>query len=413
MDKLVSFIISVLLIIAVLCFLMASPILFAQQESQTQDQEFNLVIEDIRCRGNESTDCSFITKKFYQNIGEIVNPNEIADARLRLGTLQQFKNIRIVLEKGSRRGHVNVVFIVDEADQIQYLVTSGYSNINRNRYDGDSFTVSTGITNFNFLGSGKELRFQLTHNLENNERTNLLSNPPLQDRLIFSDSELKDYSARLSYYDPHLLDSASYYFSADLSYHKTDHRSTNREIVENEEFTFGSGADLNEDAWFISLGRRFGSHSFVEVHTGSVDGRGSTNSYAYGWDSRDDLVFPTQGTTFSIRAHDVTNNALRSLNFKFSQHLSLNDDWVLGYELFDSVINQQFKSHTKNALSSASINLTNFTTRDSKNGYYTGWRYRLFSQLHGPEDNYASAGVSYIYQTDKLLMSFSLNYDFD
>ncbi|PAJ74599.1 hypothetical protein CJF42_09775 [Pseudoalteromonas sp. NBT06-2] len=48
-----------------------------------------LIIDDIKCTGNSTTDCDFITKKYYQKVGDVLNPDEIEDAKLRLGTLIQ------------------------------------------------------------------------------------------------------------------------------------------------------------------------------------------------------------------------------------------------------------------------------------------------------------------------------------
>ncbi|MFT4925874.1 MAG: hypothetical protein ACI8WB_001969, partial [Phenylobacterium sp.] len=84
------------------------------------------IIDDIVCEGNNTTDCDFITKKYYQHVGDVLDPNEIADARLRLGTLFQFKNVSTRLKKGAERGHVVVVFAVSEASNIQYDLGLGY-----------------------------------------------------------------------------------------------------------------------------------------------------------------------------------------------------------------------------------------------------------------------------------------------
>ena len=68
-------------------------------ESSTSSTQAVLIIDDIICQGNENTDCDFITKKYYQKIGQVLDADEIADAQLRLGTLIQFKYISIHLEK--------------------------------------------------------------------------------------------------------------------------------------------------------------------------------------------------------------------------------------------------------------------------------------------------------------------------
>ncbi|OUS24697.1 hypothetical protein A9Q98_13310 [Thalassotalea sp. 42_200_T64] len=172
------------------------------RNSKTKD----LIIDDIICSGNKDTDCEFIVKKYYQAIGDVLDTNEIADARLRLGTLFQLTDTDVYLEKGKQRDHVIVVFAVQEASNIQYEVSSGFqfSDFNENDYvydcighsadyqrhyyqdspngitdtrqidseykdcdsqaDLSSFYVTSKVTDFNFLGTGKELSFFLSYN---------------------------------------------------------------------------------------------------------------------------------------------------------------------------------------------------------------------------------------------------------
>jgi len=142
-----------------------------------------LIIDDIKCTGNSTTDCDFITRKYYQKVGDVLNPDEIEDAKLRLGTLIQFKSTRIHLEKGSQRDYVVVVFDITEASNIQYDVgyryekkkerekhgSCAYSSIDRagiclsgNRINDSAGHIWAGkITDFNFLGQGKELSFSI------------------------------------------------------------------------------------------------------------------------------------------------------------------------------------------------------------------------------------------------------------
>ena len=195
-----------------------TPALFAL-ETDEQTSTYHLIIDDIVCRGNEDTDCDFITKKYFQKVGDIVDPGEIADARLRLGTLQQFRDIRIILEKGRERGHVKVVFIVDEANQIQYNITTNFLSRDTQDLDTDRFGLSTGITNFNFLGKGKHLSLGI--NVSKSQLEQVL---PDNFNILTGEfnssyeSDTSDQSISLSYYDPHLLDSKKYYLQTFISY---------------------------------------------------------------------------------------------------------------------------------------------------------------------------------------------------
>lgn len=177
---------SLLRILFVILFsLSVMPFFATAQVTSTQPI---LIIDDIICQGNENTECDFITKKYYQQIGQVLDADEIADARLRLGTLIQFKAVNIHLEKGSQRNHVVVVFDVNEASNIQYELGAnyGYSESNNfyNRcvynlenedeihfgtcednakYNGAG--LSAKVTNFNFLGTGKELSLSIDNGI--------------------------------------------------------------------------------------------------------------------------------------------------------------------------------------------------------------------------------------------------------
>ncbi|NQZ12483.1 MAG: hypothetical protein HRT35_35465, partial [Algicola sp.] len=89
-------------------------------ETVTYEDNPKWVIDGITCEGNKNTECDFITKKYYQQIGDVLDAEEIADAKLRLGTMIQFKTVNTRLAKGKERGHVVVVFEVSEANHIQY-----------------------------------------------------------------------------------------------------------------------------------------------------------------------------------------------------------------------------------------------------------------------------------------------------
>ena len=75
-----------------------------------------LIIEDFSCRGNAATSCDFILGHVYLAPGDVVDEEELGNARLRLASLPSFHSVQIYLEKGSARGRVRVVIEVTEAD---------------------------------------------------------------------------------------------------------------------------------------------------------------------------------------------------------------------------------------------------------------------------------------------------------
>ena len=53
------------------------------------------IIEKIICQGNERTKCDFITEKYFQKEGDILDQETLSEAKLRLSSLRQFKKINI------------------------------------------------------------------------------------------------------------------------------------------------------------------------------------------------------------------------------------------------------------------------------------------------------------------------------
>jgi outer membrane protein assembly factor BamA len=58
-----------------------------------------LVIEDLQCRGNTTTSCSFILGQVYLLPGERIDEEEIRNAKLRLSSLSNFRAVDIYLDR--------------------------------------------------------------------------------------------------------------------------------------------------------------------------------------------------------------------------------------------------------------------------------------------------------------------------
>jgi outer membrane protein assembly factor BamA len=68
----------------------------------------NLVIDNIICSGNVTTDCKIIGRELYLEPGQKISEVEITNARIRLSLLGLFDAVNIQLKKGQERGHVVV-----------------------------------------------------------------------------------------------------------------------------------------------------------------------------------------------------------------------------------------------------------------------------------------------------------------
>ena len=380
--------------------LLVAPQVLAQKATISDHTSYKLIIDELLCRGNENTQCEFITKKFYQGVGDHVDPEEIADARLRLGTLQQFKNVSIVLEKAQQRGHVNVVFVVDEAQHVQYSLGTSYSGHNIGHSRGDNFGQSAGVTDFNFLGSGKELSFNVSGFYA--DSTNF----------SYFDNNSHGYTARLSYYDPHLLNSVDYFLSANTSYNSIENSNGNLTLIDNKGIEISNERSYANSFYSVALGRRFFSHSYVSSGIFDSSADSDTSLFvAYGWNSTDDKLFATQGSEFRSQLTTSLNGDSASLSLRYQQNISLNEDYVFGYELSDSIYlkHDVFRENQFNP--QMKISLSDIDSSQGVSGKYTGWRYQISAPLRRFETNTLNFGISYIYQTDALIMSFSLNYN--
>jgi outer membrane protein assembly factor BamA len=260
------------------------------------DPDTGLVVQDIQCRGNISTACSFIRGHLYLAVGGKVDEGEVEDAKLRLSALPNFKSVDIHLEKGAQKGRVIVVIDVAEASPFTLSTVLGTSL----RDGAHVQTVAARFGDHNLWGTGKAL-----------------------DLLVVGDIALsnsaKDYATRLEYFDPQLLGSKRYFVDTGLFYSRTAVDS----FFGN---SFNSGGNGGVD---VSFGRRFGSFSYAtvgyrylfnsEADSGylnptsrhkylAFDGNLTTLTESssrvllltYGRNSEDDAAFPTRGWMFHL-----------------------------------------------------------------------------------------------------------------
>jgi len=411
-----------------ICLLLSSSV-FANNIA-TKDNFNPLIVDGLVCRGNDATKCSFITKKYYQNVGDLVDPDEIADARLRLGTLQQFRSVSIVLEKASQRGRVNVVFIVNEANNIQFRLNGRYSHSDRSLVKDNIFGLNAGVTNFNFLGSGKQLSFDVSGSYVNTSYDQNVS-------AYFGDeSNSKNNNLRLEYYDPHLLGSVNYYFVAGLLLSQTK-----REEAMVREGTDNNVANNDFESYHynLSFGRRFGAHSYAAVNVAGAKFKGDIASITdssfspafsleYGWDSRDDLIFPTEGSSFSVllnesvfegdtTVNDANGNSFiienrKNVSVKYSDNIGLSSNLIFNYGIEGQVDVNKLDELDRQPFPTISFGLANIDSTHSTEGQYQGWKYGLSLPINTNDLNiqHPSFSVEYIYQTDALIVNLSLSY---
>lgn len=414
----------------------------------------SLVIDNIVCEGNESTDCDFITKKYYQQSGEILDPNEVADARLRLGTLIQFRQVDIRLEKGHKRGHVIVVFDVTEASNIQYEWATGlqyssddyhycrqvyrwreqpFEQCSQNSITESSFDFNGTVTDFNFLGSGK--RLSVNFNTVGGKReieedsTFFGEQPEYYASYSSLDSDYYSLGLSLDYYDPHLFGSSVYYGRARISYGRAEGNSeTSATLPEQGVYERRYKYTDVSIPYQLEFGRRFASHSFVsfDINKFSVkgDGRAPTNvifGLNYGWDSRDDILFATQGSVFNSRYFHRGPDSNYGISLEYTRYHSLWHNKVLSWGLHSSHSKNQTQYYnTPTSLADkttarygGSLRFTSITDIDAYEGTYSGWHVDLaVTQMNDTPSGIPNLPLTldfgYTYQTSSMVYRFSV-----
>jgi outer membrane protein assembly factor BamA len=272
-----------------------------------------LVVEDLQCRGNAGTSCELILSYVYLEPGDRLDETEIRNAQLRLATLRMFDSVNIFLEKGSERGKAVVVIEIEEADPLvtEWLFGASYRL-------GAFRSITAGrLTNQNLFGAGKLADLSVS--------TIQPLNGPSEE----------SYGATLRYADPHLLGSKRYFGIVSASY--VDGEITTRYGNYGESTMLRFGAAFGRRLWdfsYLTVGygyrARLDQRSGRWQHDGTFELDEDHNRHAidvlYGWNSEDDIYFPTRGSSFqtgfgwNFGSNDPDNEF----------HLQFRKTWPLG-----------------------------------------------------------------------------------
>lgn len=259
--------------------------------AQETERAQPLVIEDIQCRGNAATSCSFILGYLYLAAGDRIDEEEIQNAKLRLTTLPDFKKVDIYLERGSARGNARLIIEVIEADPLFTEFGLGTSA----RGDSLSQLAVARIGHQNVFGTGKLIDFFVA------------------GRVSIDDPVHEGIEAALRYADPHLFDSKKYFMLTDVSY--VDARDRNRHGNFSDVEALNAGITLGRRLWdFSYLTLRYGYSPLLHIDSGrwqrsglfdtddDDDDEGNRHgiNVIYGWNSEDDYYFPTHGSAFHV-----------------------------------------------------------------------------------------------------------------
>jgi outer membrane protein assembly factor BamA len=251
-----------------------------------------LVVQEITCAGNEHTSCEFIRDHLYLDAGQPLDEEEIRNAELRLSFLRNFEAVKFRLEKGEQRGAVIVVIEVEEASPIVTEWLLGASS----RSESQRGVFAGRVAHQNLFGKGKIADLSVVALVP-----------------FAGDAQNEAYDVTLRYVDPQLFDSRRYFAIAGASWRKRRY-----------EDVYGNFGTLDAAQLELTLGRRFADFSYFSIGVtfrpdndwiaGRYRSDGSfvittadsfskrATKLVYGWNTEDDLHFPTQGTSLQITA---------------------------------------------------------------------------------------------------------------
>jgi outer membrane translocation and assembly module TamA len=250
-----------------------------------------LQVQDIRCEGNQRVACDFIRGHLYLSPGDALDEDEIRNAELRLSALRYFGTVGIHLEKGAQRGAVIVVIDVTETSPLVMETVAGGSY----RLENGRMLVGSRIAHQNLFGEGKLADLTAVAGVP-------ISGPGRDEW----------YSVSLRYVDPLLFDSRRWFGIVNADWSKFDYEDQYGNFAHREAFSLGATAgwrfaDFSYLTARVSLWPSFEASSGFWLRDGTFEVRGGRNldysfEFAYGWNSEDDLLFPTQGSTLELNA---------------------------------------------------------------------------------------------------------------
>ncbi len=273
----------------------------------------SLIVEDIRCKGNALTRCTFIRGYLHLSPGDALNEEEIQNAKLRLSSLPDFVAVQIYLDKGSAKGHAIIVIEVVESERIDNQIAAGTSSRLSSLYQ----TLEARVAERDVFGT------QGTVNLD------------LEGIVPIDGPTHHGIYTRLQYAVPTLFDSNKYFLISGATYQNT--------VID---YPYDASDKTDQFDIDLSVGRRLFDYSYVTVgylerlvsqsisQSHGTSGLFSTNSnpnnnkgwaLGYGWNSEDDSYFPTHGSLLS----SSFGESWASIRFRKTWSINPESTWSL------------------------------------------------------------------------------------
>lgn len=280
--------------------------LLIEDDSLSPDFEF----EDLTCDQASKSKCERIKKEARFKLGQKISDKDLRNAKIRIQLLGLFKDVDLKIKKGSKKG--KVIVAVETSDRSPVYTITGVQAGVRNRYEETGLGGNADFTigHRDVFGYGKNLS--------------------LSARGIGGTNSSKIGSLLLRYSDPNLFGSRRWFYNLELfsSQNRYENYSTDDYI--------GS----------FEIGRRYGNFSYwtlgyakgySKIHDYSQIGYVKEDSLliGYGYNTQDDLYFPTSGTRINLKLAPNLNLE-ESNSLSISKYIILgNFDWRTTFRLDD------------------------------------------------------------------------------
>jgi len=273
----------------------------------------SLIVEDVRCKGNASSKCSFIRGFLHVSPGDPLDEGEIQNAKLRLSSLPDFASVSIYLDKGSAKGWVLVVIEVVEADRVENEFSAGTESRLSSLYQ----TIEGRVAERNALGTEDTVNLDVEAIAPIDGHTH---------RGIYS---------RLQFVNPTLLESNKYFLISGISYQNT--------LID---YPYDASDKTDQLGIDLAVGRRLFTYSYVTagylerlISQSVSESRGTRGlfstdtdpnnnkgwSLGYGWNSEDDPYFPTRGS----RLNSSFGVSWASIRFRKTWSIGPDSTWAV------------------------------------------------------------------------------------
>lgn len=306
----------------------------ATQDAITSVDRQTFVIEDIRCLGNQLTNCDYLKQLLPFRVGDAYNEEELKNASFQLSTFPFIQRASLSIEKGRDTKHVVVNIKVIEVSP--YLNTFHLKNVQGDQEN--QYEVGARFEHQNLLGRGKNLSFSVgVLSVPNNDRE-------------------ADFSyLRLRYVDPNILGSDKCFSSSYIGFLEQELMSAEGDLrnTQHTDFNFSIGRRLG-DFTYLAIGYRWlGNRNFelkdkngngvfrfnpndlgIALPNGELNGKLDSIDNIYlsaGWNTEDDPYFATVGSRLNITWQvETTNGNDNEVFFSYKKNwTSKNGTWSI------------------------------------------------------------------------------------